>query len=183
MRSPATGSRSSTRVQPLISNAVLGRKAKVDIGTWTPAASLSVQWYADGVPIKGATGQKLKMKRKYVHKSLTVGVTGTAASYAPVGIGSPAVKVTKKLLRKTKTPKIKGKAKKGKRLHVKVKQSKPRSKLKFSWYSNGIKIKGAKGRTYKIKKKDRGTYLQVRVTFKKKGFETVTKPSSSKLVE
>ncbi len=170
-------------VAPLISGAVLGRKAKVDTGAWTPAASLAVQWYVDGVAIPGATGKKFKIKRKYVHKSLTVGVTGTAASYAPVGIGSAPVEVSKKLLRKTRTPKIKGKAKKGKRLHVKVKQSRPRSKMKFSWYSNSIKIKGAKGRSYKVKKKDRGTYIQVRVTFKKKGFETVIKPSASKLVK
>ncbi len=170
-------------VQPLVTKAVLGKKAKVDTGTWTPTASLAIQWYVDGQAIKGATGRKLKMKRKYVHKALTVGVTGTAASYAPVTVGSVPVEVTKKLLRKTRTPKLKGKAKAGKRLVAKVKQSKPRSKLSFTWYSNGVKIKGAKGRSYKVKKKDRGTYIQVQVRFKKKGYETVVRPSGSKLVK
>lgn len=170
-------------VAPLVSGAVLGKKAKVDTGTWTPVASLAVQWNLDGQPIAGATSSTLKMKRTYVHRALSVTVTGTAASYAPVVVGSTPVRVSKKLLRKTKTPRLQGKAKKGKRLTATVKQTKPRSKISFSWYSNGIKIKGAKGRTYKIKKKDRGTYVQVQVRFKKKGFETVVKPSASKLVK
>ncbi|WP_426247488.1 reprolysin-like metallopeptidase [Nocardioides sp. LHG3406-4] len=169
-------------VTPLVSKAVIGKKAKVDTGTWTPVASLAVQWYVDGKPIAGATKRTLKMKRKYVHKALSVAVTGTAASYAPLVVSSAPVEVTKKLLRKTRTPKIKGKAKAGKRLVARVKQSKPRSKLSFSWYSNGVKIKGAHGRSYKVKKKDRGTYIQVRVRFKKKGFEPVVKPSASTLV-
>src|SRR5690606_13020322 len=46
------------------------------------------------------------------------------------------------------------------------------SKAKFSyqWYRNGKKIKGAKKKTYKVKKSDLGKKLSVKMTAKLKGF-------------
>lgn len=57
----------------------VGRKLKVSAGAWSPGAvTLSYQWLANGRPIRGATGARLKLKGAQLRKKISVQVTATA---------------------------------------------------------------------------------------------------------
>jgi hypothetical protein len=55
----------------------VGGYVSVDPGRWTPAASFTYQWLADGQPVAGATGARFHLLGKYLGRVVTVQVTGT----------------------------------------------------------------------------------------------------------
>ena len=59
----------------------VGKKLKVVPGAWSPAATLTYQWFVKGKAVKGATGKKLKLTKAMVGKKVTVKVTGTRPGY------------------------------------------------------------------------------------------------------
>lgn len=75
------------------------------------------------------------------------------------------------------TPKLKGKAKVGKKLTVTLGTWTSGTKFTYTWLANGKVIKGAKAKTFKLTKKQKGKKIQVKVTGKKTGYVTVTKTS------
>lgn len=158
-----------------------GKTVRAAAPGWAPGnVTFGFQWAADGVPIPGATGTELRLGKAQLRKSITVTVTGSAPYYQPVAATSaPTGPVGKKLFKKTHRPKIKGKARPGRRLHVRMKSWKPAKKVKyrFKWFRNGKRIKGATGRTYRVSRKDRGKKLVVKVTGKRRGFETERRQS------
>ncbi|MDQ6527102.1 ExeM/NucH family extracellular endonuclease [Nocardioides sp. LHD-245] len=96
----------------------IGQTLTASAGTWEPEPdSVVYQWYADGVPIPGATGRTLVLGGGQVGTRITVGVTARAAGHAdatavsaqvgPVAKGSATVSVKTKpkkiKLRKTRT--------------------------------------------------------------------------------
>lgn len=74
-------------------------------GTWSPKASFTYQWKANGVAIAGATASTFKPAAAQHAKTITVTVTGKAAGYVttaktstattalawPVGVSTPAI--------------------------------------------------------------------------------------------
>ncbi|PUA82293.1 reprolysin-like metallopeptidase [Nocardioides currus] len=147
---------------------------------WAPGnVTFTYQWFANGAPIAGATGATLKLGDAQVGTVITVAVTGNAPYYQPVAVGSAATPaIGKSLFTRTTKPKIKGAARPGSKLKASVKAWKPgKVKYKFTWLRNGKAIKGAKGKTYRVKGKDRGKKIQVKVTGKRSGFETVSRTS------
>ncbi|MDR0944613.1 MAG: CAP domain-containing protein [Bifidobacteriaceae bacterium] len=101
------------------------------------------------------------------------GQSGTAQN-APSGV------VTGQAPRIHITVKIKGSARAGHKLKAVVK-TKPAKSVKktYRWYRAGKKIKGATHSTYKVKSRDRGHKLKVKVTAKRAGYRTATKTSKS----
>jgi len=86
-----------TAGQPIISGtAKLGKTLKVKAGTWTPGATLSYQWFANGKAIKKATTAKLTLTKSVKGKKITVKVTGTKTGYLPVVRTSKATAAVKK---------------------------------------------------------------------------------------
>ena len=74
----------------------VGKTLKVAAGSWSPAASLSYRWYANGVKISGATKTSLKLTSKQKGKKITVVVTAKKAHYVTTTKTSRATaKVTK----------------------------------------------------------------------------------------
>lgn len=148
---------------------------------WAPGnLTFSYQWTADGAPIPGATSQKLKLGKSHLGKTIAVTVVGSGPYYAPVAAGSAATSpVGKKLFKKTQRPRIRGAARPGSRLGVAMKAWKPSKKVRYryQWLRNGDRIKGAKGRTYRVKRKDRGKKISVRVTGKRRGYEAQSRTS------
>ena len=66
----------------VIGVARIGRYVKTDGGRWSPTkVERAYQWLADGKPIKGAIGAKIKVKGTYVGKRLSVRVTAAADGY------------------------------------------------------------------------------------------------------
>ena len=143
---------------------------------WSPAVTLGYQWFLDGAPVAGATGSELALTRKDIGRSLTVLVTGSAPYYASIPVASAPVVVGKALFRTTR-PRLRGIPRAGRVLSVRLKGWKPRPgkkgvKVRYQWMRNGKAIKGAKGATYRVRAKDRGKKISVKVRAKAKGYET-----------
>jgi hypothetical protein len=151
---------------------------------WAPAVTFGYQWYVDGAPIPGAVGASYTPSPSQIGHSLSVAVTGNAPYYAPVSLGSAAVAIGKASF-KSKRPKVKGVPRAGRVLSAKLKGWKPKPskksvKVRYQWLKNGKKIKGAKKSTYRVRAKDRGKKISVKVTVKKKYYEK-TRRSSKKV--
>lgn len=148
---------------------------------WAPGnVTFTHQWFANGQPIAGATADRFRPTKAQVGTTITVTVTGSAPYYAPVSIGSaPSGTIGKQLFKRAPAPKIRGAARVGGKLTAVVKSWKPGKRVKyaFTWFRNGSAIKGASGRTYRVKRKDRGDKLWVQVTGKRNGFEALSKTS------
>lgn len=148
---------------------------------WSPAVTLSYQWWLDGVAVPGATASTFKLSRRDIGKTLTLQVFGSAPFYPTVVAPDASVVVGKAMFR-TKRPKLRGVPRAGRVLSVKVKGWKPKPakksvKVRYQWLKNGKKIKGAKKATYRVRAKDRGKKISVRVTAKKKGYEKARRSS------
>ena len=146
---------------------------------WSPAVTLSYQWWLDGVPVPGATASTFKLSRRDIGKTLTLQVLGSAPL---LRAGPGRVGRVGKALFRTKRPKLRGVPRAGRVLSAKVKGWKPRPakksvKVRYQWLKNGKKIKGAKKATYRVRAKDRGKKISVRVTAKKKGYEKARRSS------
>jgi hypothetical protein len=62
----------------------VGKRLKAVPGQWQAGAVLTYQWFVGGKAIRGATGQKLKLKAKYKGQRIRVKVTGSRSGYLPV---------------------------------------------------------------------------------------------------
>jgi hypothetical protein len=143
---------------------------------WAPAVTFGYQWIIDGVAVPGLTGQSIKLGSADIGKSLAVQVTGSAPYYTPVAAGSAPVVIGKALFRTTR-PTLRGTPRARRVLSVKLKGWAPRPgkngvKVRYQWMRNGKAIKGAKARTYRVRAKDRGKQISVKVRAKASGYET-----------
>lgn len=71
----------------------VGRYLTADPGRWTPAATFSYQWLANGKPVAGATDPRFHLLGKYLGDAVTVQVTGTWAAGTSRTVESRPVKV------------------------------------------------------------------------------------------
>ncbi|MDR0504446.1 MAG: S8 family serine peptidase [Bifidobacteriaceae bacterium] len=83
-----------------------------------------------------------------------------------------------KLFATTPTPRIKGTAKVGKTLQVKLGKWSNKPSLSVQWYRNGKPISGATKTKYKVAKADKGKRLTLKVTATKAGYRATIKTSS-----
>jgi uncharacterized protein YjdB len=78
----------------------VGKKLKVKVGTWSPKAKFTYQWYANGKKIKGATKATLTLKKAQQGKKIKVKVTGKRAGYKTKTVTSAATAKIKKKAKK-----------------------------------------------------------------------------------
>ncbi|WP_235737367.1 carboxypeptidase regulatory-like domain-containing protein [Nocardioides alcanivorans] len=156
-----------------------GSTLTVDTGAWGPdGVKLTQQWLAGGTPIAGATGTTLKVSNAMAGKRISIKVTGKLAGTDDVSVTSTATSAVVGVLTSTK-PKIKGKAKVGKKLKAKTGSWGPKPvTLKYQWLRNGKKIKGATKANYKLVKKDAKKKISVKVAGKRANFTTVSRTSA-----
>lgn len=159
----------------------VGRTLTAVPGTWQPAGlAFAYQWFADGVPVAGATGTTFTPKRSHRRQVVTVLVTGAGGTYAPAQAASVGTAPIAKGKFVAKRPKLKGVPRVGGKLTAKLKGWKPKvkaKKVKYTWYRNGNKIKGVTGRTIRLTPRLRGTKVSVKVVVRKKGYLTAKKKS------
>ncbi|WP_322920348.1 M12 family metallo-peptidase [Nocardioides renjunii] len=156
-------------------------KAAASTTPWAPAVTLGYQWFLDGSPVAGATEGTFRLKRRDIGSTLTLRVTGSAPYY-PAAIADTGPVVVGKALFKTKRPKLRGLPRAGRVLSASVKGWKPKPskksvKVRYQWLKNGKKIKGAKKSTYRVRAKDRGKKISVKVTVKAKGYDKAKRSS------
>lgn len=182
--SAATGAvdygRFSTAPVPTITGTLrVGRVLTANAGTWSPAATLSYQWKANGVAITGATARTYTLKAADRTKKLTVTVTGRRSGFITVSRTSAATTaVGYGLFSSAPTPKISGAAQVGSTLKVTAGTWSPAATLSYRWKANGVSITGATGTSYVVKSTDYGKTITVTVTARRSGYTTTSRTSA-----
>ena len=151
-----------------------------DPGTWSPQATFTYQWLADGVAIDGATAPTFTPRLPRMGQRLSVRVTAsrpgmasvsvTSAAAAPVGTGT---------LVNSEPPVVSGPPQVGTPLTVSQPAFLPavadRSVL---WLADGRPVAGATGLTFTPTTAELGRSLSVSVVARRKGFNDLTVTSA-----
>jgi|GEM_PF-93749 len=144
-------------------------------GSWPAGVALSYQWYRNGVAIAGATNDRYTLAAADRGTVVSVHVSGTLPGQtAPaVGVSAATARVSAGRIAKISRPKLTGSARVGGTLRAKRGAWSAGVKFSYRWFRNGKKIAGATRSTYKVKSRDRGKKLMVRVSGRKSGYATV----------
>jgi len=86
----------TTKKPTIKGKAKVGKKLTAKAGSWSPKASFTYRWYANGKAVKGGTKATLKLTKKLKGKKITVRVTGRASGYANAVVASKATAKVKK---------------------------------------------------------------------------------------
>ncbi|MHA7281701.1 hypothetical protein [Arthrobacter sp. TMS2-4] len=171
-----------TAPTPVINGtATVGSKLTVSPGSWTPGpVDLAYSWFANGLPISGASSATYAPSTAVVGKSLTVRVTGQKPGYPPVSrTSTPTSPVTLPPL-VSPVPKIIGPVLVGSKLTVSTGAWGPAPvALTYAWYANGVRITGASSSSYVPTPAMLGKRLALRVTGTKAGFASAGKLSAT----
>ncbi len=154
-----------------------GNTLTAHLGTWAPAdAALTVQWYAGGTPVAGATGTTLTIPKDLLggtSASYSIAVTATRSGYLPTTVRSLATTPFTSDLLGGGTPALENRALP--RLDGSPRVGDPISSttgewsvtpgtLTRQWLVGGVPVTGATGATYTPSAADLGKSLQVKVT-------------------
>jgi hypothetical protein len=75
------------KVRPVLSGTpAVGRRLAVTTGTWSPAAAVTIQWYANGVPVSRATSTSLLLTTALRGKVISVIVSAGTPGYATAAL-------------------------------------------------------------------------------------------------
>ncbi|MFS3128507.1 hypothetical protein ACLM5J_08885 [Nocardioides sp. Bht2] len=149
-------------------------------GATTPASSVGYQWLRDGVAIPGATTAGYRLSTADAGRSVTVRASFSTPGYQSVDGVSTARRIP---AINTAEPKLSGTPKVGRKLRAgKGSWSGYRYAYTALWYRNGKAISAGPSWTYKLRAKDRGKAITVRVVAKRTGWPTVTATSAAKKV-
>jgi hypothetical protein len=75
------------KVRPALSGTpIVGRRLAVTAGTWSPAAAVRFQWYANGVPVSRATGTSLLLTSAMRGKVVSVIISASKPGYATAAL-------------------------------------------------------------------------------------------------
>lgn len=166
---------------PLVAGtAAVGSTLTASSPVTTPASEVAYAWLRDGVAIAGASAAGYQLTRADAGRSIVVRTTATAPGYAPAVRTSTARRVPAV---NSARPTISGTAKKGKLLRAtKGTWSGYGYGYTALWYRNGVRISAKPAWTYRLRAKDRGTRITVRVQARRTGWTTVTATSKAKRV-
>ena len=109
--------------------------------------------------------------------STAKGATAKTSAAKTSAAKTSAAKTVAKGTLKAAKPKVKGKAKVGKKLTAKPGTWTAGTKLTYKWFANGKAIKGATHKTLKLKKSLKGKRITVKVTGTKAGYAKAAKVS------
>lgn len=165
-------------VKPTISGtAAVGSTLTVTTPAWQPAATLSIQWLANGTAIAGATGTKLLLASAERDKTISVRVKGVLSGYTTATIDS----ISTLKVATVATPTISGTPATGSTVTANPGTWTTGSNLAFQWFADGVALSGAIKSTYVPTAAEDGKTLTVRVTATKAGYGTAAKTSKSTL--
>lgn len=163
-------------------SAVAGNRLAVRVSGWSPKASFKYQWLRNGKAIKGAKKSSYKLKAADIGKRVSVRVAGKKKGYTTKTRTSASKKVGAYRFVLKKRPTISGSRKAGATLTAKKLVVSPKaSKYSYRWLRNGKAISGATKSKFKVRSRDKGAKISVKVTASKKHYKSVS--STSKAVK
>jgi hypothetical protein len=160
----------------------VGQTLTATIGLWDSGATLTHQWYRNGVAISGATAHTYKLVTADVGKKISISTSGTKTGYVAKTSTSAetATILTGKPFAKTPTPTISGNARVGATLTAKAGSWSPvPTKYYYQWLRAGVAIAGATKSTYKLTAADKGFNISVSVKVARSGYATTAKKSAT----
>jgi hypothetical protein len=157
--------------------AQVGGLLTATVGTWRPAAALTYQRFASGVPITGATAKMFRVTAAQHGTLITVVVTGTMAGYATLTKTSgPTSRIVGTLF--GPTPGIYGTPKVGRPLTAMVGSWTPGTSFAYQWFAGGVAVWGATGKSFTPTTAQVGKVMVVKVTGTQTGYAKLTKTSA-----
>ena len=153
--------------------AAVGQTLAATVGTWQPTPdTLTLQWYAGGVPIGGAAGTTLTVAAGQIGQQITVAATGAKLGYVTKTLTStPTVAVNDKPYVVAGTPTISGTPTLANVLTAVPGTWSPADvTYTYQWRRDGADIGGATSATYAPIQVDVGHTLTVVVTGSKGGY-------------
>jgi len=167
----------STRAPALSGVVKVEGTLSLDQGAWnTKPDSTSVQWYADGAPIAGATASTLELSPELAGKSISAQVTASRASYTSITVPTAAtVPVALGTIKVRRSPKVTGIAKPGYTLTVDPGAFHlGDAAVAIQWMRGGTPIPNATGPTYKVTASEIGELVSAHVTASRAGYAPTT---------
>ena len=155
----------------------VGSRLTGNTGTWLHATTLTRQWLVGGKAVPGATGSTFTPRATDRGKVVIFRVTGTRGSTHTVR--DAATKPVAAGTLTSTTPKIKGKAKVGRKLTAVAGSWTAGTSRTYRWYANGKAIKHATKAKLKLTKRLKGKEIVVKVTGRKSGYTTVVRASKA----
>jgi surface antigen len=147
-------------------------------GSFSPAATATtIQWFADGAPISGATGATLTLGPDQLDHRITAVVTGTRPGYTDGVAGSAATDpVGPENLTMGQEPALAGDPHVGQAVAVTPGIVGPVGvTTAYRWMRNGVKIKGAHDARYVPTADDLGARLSLKIRYSKPGYNSVVR--------
>ena len=155
----------------------VGQTLTLSDATWSPQPSkTTTQWYADGVPIDGATGTTLVLGRDHIDRRISARITGSAKAYRKLTATAPDTEpVLAKAIRVTRSFAIQGRPQLARVLVAVAGDVRPsNASAAYTWLRDGKPIAKATNRAYTVRRKDIGRSLSVQVTLAHANFRDVT---------
>jgi surface antigen len=153
----------------------------VSTGEWEPAASVALQWKANGNGISGATGTSLRLTPDLVGKTVTVVSTATLAGFTTAAKTSPRTAPISPLApyAAAPVPTVAGNAQVGSTLTATIGSWKPGATHSvLSWMRDGATIPEATTARYVLTAADMGKKITFSATSSTRGYVTTTKVSA-----
>jgi surface antigen len=153
----------------------VSEKLRVTAGRWSPRPKhITFRWLADGKPVRRARSTTLRLHPRFARQRIAVAVTVRRPGYAPsTRILRTRTKVALGRLQMSSPPRLKGTPRRGETLRVRRGQTSPRADVRrVQWIRDGRRIKGANGRTYRLRKRDVGNRIKARVSYRHDGYRT-----------
>lgn len=164
---------------PVISGTTtVGQTLKAAPGVWTSGATLTYQWYSNGVAIPKATASSLKLPTTVAGKRITVKVTGKKSGFANRTETSAATAVVVRPLT-APVPVITGTTIVGQTLTVKPGAWTSGTKLTYQWYINGVAVAKATGASFTLPSSATLKTVTVVVKGTKAGYASTAKRSKA----
>ncbi|WP_435747411.1 LamG-like jellyroll fold domain-containing protein [Nocardioides sp. SYSU DS0663] len=172
----------TTSAPTIAGEPAVGETVRAVPGSWTEGTAFAYQWNADGVAVPGATSARFAIPAALAGARLTVAVTGSKPGHDPATETSSGVAVAKGTLTSAK-PRIKGKVRVGATVRVRTGSWTEGTTLRYRWFADGSRIKGANGRRLTIPARLAGEKLVVKVVGSKPGYQTARELSATKRVK
>lgn len=169
----------STTTPKINGTVKVGALVGATTGHFSPTASVTYRWKANGNPIAGATARTYKIPSRLHGDKLTVTVTGTRAGYTTKSVTSAASVVAKPFGRAS-SPTISGTPRVGQTLTANRGTWSPTpSTVTYQWRAEGRAIPGATSRTYRLTAKEHGKNISVQIVGRKYAYLPATRLSSA----
>lgn len=176
----APGNFLNTRAPAVSGTPQVGVSLKADPGAWSPAATLTYQWLADGVPVDGATARHFSPAAAQLGRAITVEVAANRPGYLTAVVSSAATdSVAPGHIGSTRLPTISGTPEVGQTLHASSGGwSVTPGTVSYQWYADREPIGGAIDPTYALTADLAGQHVTVRVTVTTPGYADATAESA-----